>query len=96
MKRLIKIYQDNAVFLINNDRIIVEKITGDALEILDFYILNYGGSLELMPLNMVKHSRVLNIPEYKTFQSIKGHNIEGHKIKRVLKQITIYIVCFSM
>lgn len=37
MKRLIKIYQDNAVFLINNNLIVVEKITGDALEILDFY-----------------------------------------------------------
>lgn len=37
MKKLIKLYQDKAVFLTDNNRIIVKKISGNALKILEYY-----------------------------------------------------------
>jgi len=37
MKKLVKIYRDKAVYLINNDTIIVENIPLETAEILDFY-----------------------------------------------------------
>lgn len=37
MKKLIKLYQDKAVFLTDNNTIIVEKISADALKILEYY-----------------------------------------------------------
>ena len=37
MKKLIKLYQDKAVFLTDNNTIIVEKISGNALKVLEYY-----------------------------------------------------------
>lgn len=39
-KKLIKIYRDNAVFLIDNSQIITEKIPAESAEILEFYNKN--------------------------------------------------------
>ena len=36
-KKLVKIYRDNAVFLIDNCKIEVEKIPLESLKILEFY-----------------------------------------------------------
>jgi hypothetical protein len=37
MKKLIKLYQNKAVFLTDNNTIVVGKISADALKILDYY-----------------------------------------------------------
>ena len=37
MKQLIKLYQNKAVYLVNNNTIIVENIPLESAEILDFY-----------------------------------------------------------
>lgn len=37
MKQLIKLYQNKAVYLVNNDTIVVENIPLESAEILDFY-----------------------------------------------------------